>query len=347
MPYKVKFVDFPASYKEIKPEIDKAIQKVLNKGDFILRDEVEKFEKALAKYTGTKYAVGTNSGTDALFLSLKALGIGKGDEVITTGYTFWATVEAIINCGATPVLVDINKYDLLIDPEDIKKKITANTKAIIPVHIGGDVCKMKTIKAIAKEWDLYIIEDSAQALGASKLVGDVACFSFYPAKVLGCYGDGGAIVTNKKKLADRIRLLRNHGGKPHPQFVGYNSRLDNLQAAILNVRLKTLPRLIKRRQEIAKIYDKGLCDIVGIELPTSFTYQEYNFELLTWGREKLYEYLKEAGIETIKGDYTFPMEAPMIVKKANKTILRLPIWPTLKDYQIKYVIKTIENFYAI
>ena len=342
---KVKFVDFPQSYRKIRKEVLKEIDRVLSAGDLILRDDVEKFEKNLAKIAGAKYAVGVNSGTDALFLSLKALGIGKGDEVITSGYTFWATVEAIINCGATPVLADI-KNDLLIDPGEVEKLITKKTKAIIPVHIGGNICNMDEIMKIAERNKLFVVEDSAQAIRASKLRGDTACYSFYPAKVLGCYGDGGGVATNNKEIAEKIKLLRHHGGKPHPQCSGYNSRLDNLQAAILNVRAKGLRGLIARRKAIAKIYDKELAKLNNdsLVLPRSITYQEYNVAVLC--RDKLFEFLKENGIETIKGDYSFPMKQPPMASLANEVIIRLPIWPDLTDKQIKYVCETIKSFYA-
>jgi dTDP-4-amino-4,6-dideoxygalactose transaminase len=337
---KIPFVDFPKSYQEIRKEVLAEIDRVLSAGDLILRADGEKFEKNLAKYCGAKYAVGLNSGTDALFLSLKVLGIGQGDEVITSGYTFWATVEAIINCGAKPVLADIERNSLVIDPKDIEKKITDKTKAIIPVHIGGAVCDMEKIIRIADKYHLDIVEDSAQAIGAIGLSGDTACYSFYPAKVLGGYGDGGAVVTNEKFLADKIKLLRNHGGKPHPKFVGYNSRLDNLQATILNLKLKYLDDLIKRRNEIAKIYD----NIRELGRPISQTYQEYNLRVDE--RDELFDFLEENGIETIKGDYTFPIEVPENCKRANKEIIRLPIWPTLKDEEIKYVCEKIKQFYV-
>ena len=344
--YKVPFVDFKQSFQDIKSEVMPEIERVLANGDLILRQDVEDFENNLAKYVGTKYAVGVANGTDALFLSLKALGISVGDEVITSGYTFWATVEAIINCGATPVLADIGD-DLLIDPEDVASKITSKTKAILPVHIGGAVCDMDKIMEIAKRHNLFVIEDTAQALGANpKPCGDIQTYSLYPAKVLGCFGDGGAITTNDKDLADKIKLLRDHGRKTKHETVcvGYNSRLDNLQAAVLNVKLKHLPEIIKRRQEIASIYDKELKDIKGIYLPKSTTYQEYNL-YVPEVRGELEHFLEEKGIEIILGDYTFPMEVPNKVLMANRSVIRLPIWPTLTNQQIDYVAKQIREFF--
>ena len=345
----VKFVDFPESFKQVREPMLKEIDRVLSCGDLILREDVEKFEKNFAQYVGTKYAVGLNSGTDAIFLSLKALGIGEGDEVITSGYTFWATVEAIINTGATPVLADI-KDDLLIDPEDIKKKANGRTKAIIPVHIGGNVCDMEAINTIAAQYWLRVIEDSAQALGSCNIdpdSGDFACYSFYPAKVLGGFGDGGAVATDNEILAERIKSLRNHGGKPHPKLVGFNSRLDNLQAAILNIQIKKVDKYIERRGEIAKIYHDNLADLAErglIVLPESINWQEYNLRVLAH-KDGLVNFLTKNDIETIQGDYTFPLEAPENCRIANNQILRLPIWPTLTDKQIKYVVEKIHEYY--
>jgi dTDP-4-amino-4,6-dideoxygalactose transaminase len=341
---KIKFVDFPKIYKKNREEYLKEIDRVLSNGDLILRDDVEKFEKSLADYCESNYAVGVNSGTDALILSLDALGVGRGDEVITTGYTFWATVEAILRVGATPVLVDI-KDDLIIDESLIEEKITDRTKAIIPVCIGGATYHAPTIRKIAEKYNISVIEDMAQGIG-QVFSGDTACFSFYPAKVLGGFGDGGAIITNSKRLADHIKLLRNHGGKPYPKFVGYNSRLDNLQAAILNIKLRDLGKEILRRTEIAKIYTRELSVIDGLILPKETclsNWQEYNIQ--TPHRDELYSLLEENGIETIKGDYTFPIDSPKRCRQANKETLRLPICPELTNEQIEYVCKKVKEFF--
>lgn len=346
---KIPFVDFGKEYRNIRPEILGEIDRVLKAGDLILRDDVEKFEENLAKFCGVKYAVGLNSGTDALFLALKALGIGKGDEVITSGYTFWATVEAIINCGAKPVLADI-RTDLLIDPGDAGRKVTKRTRAIIPVHIGGAVCEMDKIMDIGYDNNLYVIEDSAQALGASKPFGEIQTYSFYPAKVLGAYGDGGAITTDNKEIADKIRLLRDHGRKTKHETVcvGYNSRLDNLQAAILNVKMKYLEKSLQRRHEIARIYEEELRGL-PLVLPRSDTYQEFNITLFDRRstRDDLYNFLKEIGIETLKGEYYFPIKQPMSAISANEQTLRLPIWPTLTDREIKYICQKIREFFFL
>ncbi len=343
---KIKFVDFPKTYKKNREEYLKEIDRVLSNGDLILRDDVEKFERNLADYCEAKYAVGVNSGTDALILSLDALGVGPGDEVITTGYTFWATVEAIIRVGATPVLVDI-KDNLIIDESLIEEKITDKTKAIIPVCIGGATYHAPTIMKIAKKYKLPIVEDMAQGIG-QVFSGRIACFSFYPAKVLGGFGDGGAIITNSGRLADHIKLLRNHGGKRNPKFAGYNSRLDNLQAALLNIKLKDLNKQILRRRAIAEIYEEELADFREcMTLPETdylSNWQEYNIQ--TPSRDKLYSFLEENRIETIKGDYTFPIESPERCIKANNETLRLPICPELTNEEIRYVCKKVKEFFT-
>lgn len=219
-------------------EIKSSINRVLKSGQFIGGEEVEKFEKEVTNYCKVKYAVGVNSGTDALYLSLKALGIGQGDEVITTPFTFIATAEVIARCGAKPVFVDIGD-DLNIDASLIQKAITKRTKAILPVHLFGKQADMKMIMKIAKKYKLKVIEDSAQAFGVP-LSGDIACLSFYPTKILGACGDGGMVITNNKKLADKVRILRNHGSSPKEKYLnvvlGVNSRLDAIQAAILRVK---------------------------------------------------------------------------------------------------------------
>ena len=348
----VPFVDFKLQYRKLKPEIDEAITRVVSNGDFILRQDVEEFEKRLADYVGTKYAVGVNSGTDALTLALRAAGIKAGDEVITSAYTFWATVEAIWNVRATPILADI-KEDLLIDPILIEEKITLNTKAIIPVHIGGNICDMDKIMRLAVKYNLAVIEDTAQGLGGewggikAGAIGDIGCFSFYPAKVLGAYGDAGAIATNSFRFSQAVRALRDHGrlDKYGIFMAGYNSRLDNLQAAVLNAKFDYLPEWIKRRQEIGKMYDEGLKDMDGIVLPQSFTYQEFNLRVLGGKRDGLYHYLKDREIECLVGSYKFPCVQPPVAMMMNEQILRLPVWPDLSNAQIKFAIKIIREFY--
>jgi len=369
MKYKVPFVNYPLQYQDLKKEIDGAMQNTLGRGDLILRKDVDDFERNLADFVGTKYAIGLNSGTDALFLSLKAAGIGGGDEVITVSHTFIASVTAIVQSGATPVLIEVGE-DFLMNIDKVEEVITSRTKAIMPVYLNGRVCDMEKLMDIAEKHNLIVIEDAAQALGAefqgekAGSLGLTGCFSFYPAKVLGCFGDGGAITTNNLEIAEKIRLLRDHGEKSKTEIVcyGWNSRLDNLQAAVLNVKLKYLPEWIKRRREIAKIYNKGLSDILGVKLPPSpdsnsehfDVYQ--NYVLRVEKRDELFEYLKENGVETLVKDPIpnhwqkglglshFPLP---FTEQLAKEVISLPMYPELTNDQVNYVIKTIKEFYEI
>ena len=368
MKYKVPFVGYKLQYQNLKSEIDNAIQDVLQRGDLILRSDVEEFEKNLAFFLGVKYAVGVNSCTDAMILSLKAAGIGNRDEVITVSHTFFATIEAIFRCGAKPILIDVRE-DFLMDPDQLEKVITKKTKAIIPVHLNGRVCEMDEIMKIAKKYNLIVIEDAAQALGASfqgKMAGSfglTGCFSFYPAKILGAYGDGGAVVTNNKNIAERIRLLRDHGQKTKTEIVcyGFNSRLDNLQAAILNVKFKHLPKWIKRRREIAKIYTKGLSEIPQVKIPPAPDSHPSHFDIYqnyvirAKKRDELKKFLEKKGIETLVKD-PIPnhwqnglglkhFKLPNTEKFANE-VISLPIYPELTIGQIEYVVDSIKEFYA-
>jgi dTDP-4-amino-4,6-dideoxygalactose transaminase len=361
---KVPFVNYGLQYKKIKKEVDKEMQRVLSSGDLIIRKDVEDFEKKLARLTGAKYAISLNSGTDALFLALKALNIGEGDEVITVSHTFVASIATITQAGAKPVLVDV-KDDFMIDEEKLEKAITKKTKAIIPVYLNGRMCKMDKIINIAKKHNLFIIEDSAQALGASygkmKAGSIMGAFSFYPAKILGCFGDGGALTTNSKKIADIVTALRDHGQKTKKDilFYGWNSRLDNLQAAALNVKIKYLPKWLKRRREIASIYDAGLKNIKGIILPPAPgerpNYDVFqNYVLRAGKRNSLFNFLKEKGVETLikdpkpthfhKGLNLRRFKLPLTERLA-KEVISLPMYPELENSQVDYVIEKVKEFY--
>lgn len=336
-----KFWNPSLQYKPIKAEIDSEMQRVLSQGDLILREDVEKFEKSLAEFCGAKYAVGVGSGTDALFLSLKALGIGEGDEVITAGYTFKATIEAIKHTGANPIVVDVNK-DRLISWDKVAITITNKTKAIIPVHIEGGVSQIVLNKG-------FVIEDACQAMGASKLKGDVACYSFYPAKLLGCYGDGGAIVTNDKEIADKIRLYRHHWQTGKNEKFGYCSRLDNLQAAVLNVKLKYLKDILKRRRQIARTYDMEFEDL-PMELPHEReVYQDY--VILVDDPINLHDSLAFEGIETLLPPVAphialnLPFNLPRTEEIFDKS-LRLPCNETLTNKEITYITEKVRKYYA-
>lgn len=361
---KIRFFDPGLSYRKIKDEIVTETDRVRSAGDLILREDVEKFEETLAQYVGTRYAVGLNSGTDALFLALKALGIGPGDEVITVSHTFFATIEAIHHTGAIPVLIDIND-DYLMDMDELEKAITPYTKAIIPVHLSGDVCDMDRVRELAGSW-ISVIEDSAQALGAewdgvkAGSMGDIGCFSFYPAKVLGGDGDGGAITTDYEDVYEKIRDLRNHynlgkdrEGKRFVDF-GYNSRLDNIHAAVLNVKFRYLKQYIEQRQSIADIYNERLKKL-PIILPKQRNgriYQDY--VIRAKDRKELDTFLNNAGIETLGTGLTpnhkyKSLELDFSLPKTEKyaeEFIRLPCNPNITNEEADYVCETIERFYS-
>ena len=330
---KVSFIrsSYQRFFQRHKKELLKAIEKCLSQGNLILGDEVEKFEKTLAKYVGTKYAVGLNSGTDALILAIQALGI-QNKTIVTSGHTFWATIEAILQTQNKVKFADIDPFTGLLD-----MKVWDKTGYLIPVHIAGQVCEFR---------DNVIIDDACQAMGAIKNpTSDVQAWSFYPAKILGAFGDSGAITTNNKEVYEKILNLRNHGGKPHPTGVGYNSRLDNLQAAILNIKFKYLPYFIKRRQQIAKQYDSGLKNL-RLTLPVKRkVYQDYI--ILTSLRNELQSFLTTNGVETLKDEYPFPVTfaKPLHAKNWETMALRLPCSPELTNSEIQYVIKKIKEFY--
>ena len=275
MSYRVPFVNYPRQYKNMKGELDTAIKEVLTGGDFILRRQLKQFEDNMAAYLVVAYAIGLNSGTDALHLSLLAVDIKTGDQVITVAHTFLATVGTIVHCGAEPVLVDVGR-DYNMNMSLVEAAITARTKAIIPVHLNGRLCNMKRLMSIAKKHNLLVIEDAAQAVGATfngrkaGSFGLTGCFSFYPAKVLGGAGDGGMVVTNNSETAAKLRALRDNGrimGQDEVACYGYNSRLDNLQAAILDVKLRYLTGWLERRRQIATIYHEGLAGRPGLKMP--------------------------------------------------------------------------------
>lgn len=272
----MQFIDLKKEYENLENQIDDAVFNVLCSGNYIGGQEVELFEKELAEYHNVKYAIGVNSGTDALFLSLKALGIGEGDEVITTPFTFIATAGSIVNVGARPVFVDINPEDFNINVNLIEEKITFKTKAIIPVHLFGKQVEMNKIIELAKKYSLYVIDDAAQSFGI-QYQGVCSCLSFYPTKNLAGMGDGGAILTNDKELNDRIRMLKNHGiGETYvSEVVGINSRLDSIQAAILRIRLRYLDKNLKIRKENAKYY----CEQLGIRFFEDSTYNQFTLRI--------------------------------------------------------------------
>jgi dTDP-4-amino-4,6-dideoxygalactose transaminase len=311
MGYRVPFVDPRAHYEKLKLEIDAAIIDCLGKGDLIYRQQLREFEERLAAFVGVKYAVGVNSGYHALHFALLGAGIGPGHEVITVAHTFVATISAIIHCGAKPVLIDVGE-DYNMDPAVIESAITPRTKALLPVHLNGRVCDMDRIMGIAASRGLLVIEDAAQALGATcggkgaGSFGAAGCFSFYPFKILGGFGDGGAVTTNDPHVARMASLLRYNGedretGEYH--YHGYTALLDNVQAAVLDVKLRYLPGWIDHRRAIAARYRQGLQGIGDLRLPhfndpnRSDVFQ--NYVIRTRKRDRLRAHLKERGVETL------------------------------------------------
>ncbi|OGK62535.1 transcriptional regulator [Candidatus Roizmanbacteria bacterium RIFOXYB2_FULL_38_10] len=371
---KIPILDLKAQYKSIQKEIDNAIKTVIAESAFIGGRHVEELEKNIAAYCGTKYAVALNSGTDALYLALWALGIGEGDEVITSPFSFFATAEVIAKVGAKPVFVDIDPTAFNIDPDLIKAKITKKTKAIIPVHLFGQAAEMDKINALAKKHKFFVIEDACQAIGATYKgkktgnLGDIGAFSFFPSKNLGAYGDGGIVTTNNKDLADKIRQLRNHGSKVkyYNDEIGVSSRLDGIQAAILNAKLKHLDKWNKARNNVAKTYAKLMKNVSGIILPNNencklkiehcqHVFHQYTIRVKNGKRDELKKYLADKGIQTM---IYYPVPLHLLkameylgykkgslpeAEKACSEVLSLPIYPELKNKTITQIGKILSN----
>ncbi|MGH7201400.1 MAG: DegT/DnrJ/EryC1/StrS family aminotransferase [Planctomycetaceae bacterium] len=368
MNWKVRYVDYPEQFFNMETEIMATLRHVLSRGDLILREQTERFEEDLARFCGARYAVGVSNCTDALHLAYRAAGIGPGDEVITVSHTFVATVEMIVHLGAEPLLVDIGD-DHNIDGAKIEAAITPRTKAIVPVSLNGRCADLERISRIADKYGLAVIEDSAQALGAScdgrkaGTFGLAGCFSFYPAKLLGAYGDAGAVVTNDAQLAAKIRLLRNHGRAPSGEIScwAFNCRIDNIQAALLDLKLARLPQWLERRREIARIYDQHLRDVPGLMLPPgpdadTTRYDVFqNYEIETDGLAGLTKHLKASGIEHLrpwggKGVHQFPalglgrFHLPRTERLFQRAVM-LPMYPELSDEDARYVADVVRQFH--
>jgi len=366
----IPLVDLKAQYKPIEDEINEAIQEVIHSGQFILGSEVEAFESEVAAYCGTKYAAGVASGTDALQLALLACGIKPGDEVITTPFTFIATAETIAKCGATPVFTDIDPKTYNIDPAKLESKINNKTKAILPVHLYGQPADMSPVLELAQKYNLKVIEDCAQALGAEYRgrkvgsLGDAGCLSFFPSKVLGAYGDGGMVITNAPDVAERAKMLSNHGCKEkyYHLIPGFNSRLDSLQAAILRVKLRHLNEWIELRRQKASVYCQLLERIDEIEPPYVAPYSSHIFNYYTirlnsrLRRDKLKEFLGSQGIATAIY-YPLSLHLQEVYKplnykpgdfpqseRAQEELLSLPMYPELEDQQIEEMVGLIKVF---
>lgn len=360
---KIPLLDLKKQYKQFQEEAAGKVEDILTAQDFILGREVEDLEKNIARYCGTKYAAGVASGTDALILSLKAMGIGPGDEVITTPFTFIATSEAVSLVGAKPVFVDIDPKTYNMDPSLIEKKITPKTKAILPVHLYGLCADMDPILKIGKSHGLKIIEDTAQAIGSeykgkkAGSISDAGALSFFPSKNLGAFGDAGMVVTNDENLYKMIKLLRVHGSdrRYYHDKIGYNSRLDNLQAAVLNIKLKYLDKWLDERINNAEFFNEELegTGLITPHVPDGYKHSYHLYTLRSPQKSAIEEYLNNNGIEA-RTYYPVPLHMQKCFKclgyeegafpnaeKASRDAFSIPVYPELTGQQKKYIVEKI------
>ncbi len=373
---KIEMVDLKSQYLRIKTEIDSAINEVIENTAFINGKHVETFSENLKTYLGVNYVVPCANGTDALQVALMALNLKTGDEVIVPSFTFIASAEVIGLLGLRPVMVDVDYDNFNVTAKNIEKAITVNTKAIIPVHLFGGAAQMEEIMLLAKKYDLYVVEDNAQALGADYIfdsgkrqklgtIGHIGCTSFFPSKNLGCYGDGGAVFTNDETLAKRIKMICNHGStvKYHHEVLGVNSRLDTLQAAILDVKLKYLNTFNKLRYEAAQRYSYAFKDISGIITPKESTfsthvYHQYTLKVLDGKRDELKEFLAKHGIPAMVY-YPIPLHKQeaflqiahqsgdmSVAEKLCDEVLSLPMHTELDLSTIAFIISKVMSFYG-
>ena len=373
MPPKIHMVDLHSQYLRIKTEIDLAMQEVLSSTAFIQGPQVHKFAETLKNYTDAGFCIPCANGTDALQIAMMALDLKPGDEVILPVHTYVATAEVIALLGLTPVFIDVRADTFNLDVEQLEKKITSKTKAIVPVHLYGQCADMQPILAIATKHNLFVIEDAAQSLGAEYTFADgrnkksgtmatIGTTSFFPSKNLGCYGDGGALFTNDASLAEKIKMMANHGQriKYHHDVIGVNSRLDTLQAAILLAKLKYLNEYESRRNAVADFYDEALSNIPQVIIPVrakNSTHVFHQYTLQVERRDELKKYLEEKGIPSMIyypvplhfqkaykkdgfGEGSFP-----VTEKLSKTVISLPIHTEMQTEELKYIVDQIKNFY--
>jgi dTDP-4-amino-4,6-dideoxygalactose transaminase len=373
---KIQMVDLYKQYARIRPEIDHALQRVLTSTAFIQGPDVQEFAESLARYLDARAVIPCGNGTDALQIAMMALGFKPGDEVILPVHTYVATAEVIALLGLTPVFAEVRPDSFTIDPARLEEKITPRTVAIVPVHLYGQCADMESLLRIAGKHNLHIIEDAAQALGAdytfsdkrvkkAGTMGTIGTTSFFPSKNLGCYGDGGAIFTNDESLAATIKMIANHGQrvKYHHDLIGVNSRLDTLQAAILNVKLKYLDDYATRRNTVASYYDDALASIGGLQTPVRLSYSSHVFHQYTLimaddgRRDALKSYLESAGIPTMIY-YPVPLHlqkayqrpetgagAFPISERLSRTVISLPIHTEMEIPQLEYICNTVKAFF--
>ncbi len=372
---KLMMVDLKSQYEEIKPEVDAAIREIIDSTAFINGPAVNKFQQNLEKYLGVKHVIPCANGTDSLQVSMMALDLKPGDEVITTSFTFIATAEVIALLGLTPVLVDVDPDTFNIDPQSIERAITSKTRAIVPVHLFGQSADMEAIIKIAEKYKLHVIEDNCQAIGAdytfangtkqkTGTISIVGCTSFFPSKNLGCYGDGGAVFTNDDALATKLRQIVNHGMtvRYYHDMIGVNSRLDSIQAAILDIKLKHLDEYAQKRNHVADYYDKAFASEPHLKTPVRFsksTHVFHQYTMVTNGidRNKLQEFLTSKGVPAM---IYYPV--PLHLQKAYldprykegdfpvtemlcKTVISLPMHTELDEEQLNYITSSVLEFF--
>ena len=373
----MEMVDLKSQYLKIKTEVDAAIQRVLDSGFFINGPQVGEFRSNLEKYLNVKHVIPCANGTDALQIAMMGLGLRPGDEVITASFTYVATAEVIALLGLVPILVEAKEYDFTIDPAEIEKAITPKTKAIVPVHLFGQGADMNAIMAIAKKHNLFVIEDTAQALGATYqlangetaalgTIGDVGCTSFFPSKNLGCFGDGGAIFTNDDDLAANIRMIANHGQKVryYHDVIGVNSRLDTIQAAILDVKLKHLNEYAEARRSVADYYDKALANTPGVITPNRISegthvFHQYTLRVLNGKRDALRLYLEERGVPSMIyyplplhfqkafENTRYPIGSMPISELLSSEVLSLPMHTEMPAEEMEFIVNNVKSFFNV
>ncbi|MBY0547241.1 MAG: DegT/DnrJ/EryC1/StrS family aminotransferase [Candidatus Obscuribacterales bacterium] len=368
MSFKVPFGDVKLRYESLRKQIEESVQRVLPSGYYILGPELERFEKRFADFLGADFSVGCASGTEAIYLAMKAAGVGPGDEVIVVAHTAVPTISAISMTGAEPVFVDIDPSTYVMDATKVEAAITAKTKAIIPVHIYGQVVDLDPLLALGRARGIPVIEDVAQATGATYkgkiagTMGDFGAFSFYPSKNLGAFGDGGAVCTNSEEGYRKLLMLRNYGQSKryHHDEIGINSRLDELQAAILDAQLPYVHEWNVRRREIARRFTAGLKDVVVTPAESSFGTHVYHLYVIqTQDRDALQQYLLDKGIQTL---IHYPIPAHLqkayayrgykrgdlpVTEQVTQRILSLPMFPELTDSQVDFVIQEIVKYHAL